>query len=111
MKTQDELQTIFKNIDTLYEDVDFEAIIMQKIEAQAKVKKQIAQNRRYGLIGILFTLLLLPLFVWFYNDSNLNVDFRNPLIQLGMCAFILILLFLQLETAYGYSRQRITNNT
>lgn len=111
MKEQDDLQAIFKNMDTVHAEMDLEALILQKIEAQRKVKKQIARNRRYGLLGIFVTFILVALFIWLYNDPNLQMDFRNPLVQLGTCAFVLILLFLQLETALGHSRQRITNDS
>jgi len=111
MEKQDKLQAIFKNIDTVHNEVDFEADILQKIEAQLKIKKQIAQNRKYGLLGILVTLILTTLFVWLYKNPNLSMSYRSPLVQLGLCAFILILLFLQLETASRYSKQRSMNDS
>ncbi|WP_298425267.1 hypothetical protein [uncultured Kordia sp.] len=111
METQDELQNIFKNIESIYTEVDFEDAIMQKIKTQAKVKKQIAKNRKYGLLGVFITLILIVLFLELYDNPNLSADYRNPLIQLGMCSFILVNLFLQLETASGHSKQRIKNDS
>ncbi len=111
METKDELQMVFKNIESIHTEVDFEDIIMQKIETQAKVKKQIIKNRRYGLLGIFISLILVVLFGWFYNASNLSIDFRKPLIHLGICFFVLMLLFLQLETASSHLRQRLMNKS
>ncbi|AXT19859.1 hypothetical protein D7030_01705 [Flavobacteriaceae bacterium AU392] len=102
---EDNIKTIFKSIDSIHNEVDFEDVILHKIESQIQVKKQIVRNRKYGLLGILITLILVILFVWFYyKDLTLSIDFRNPLMQVGLCAFVLILLFLQLETASSYSR-------
>jgi len=111
METKDDLQTIFKNIESVHPEVDFEDVIMQKIELQAKVEKQIIKNRRYGLLGVFVTLILIIIFVWFYNDPNLSVDFKNPLMQIGICSFVLILLFIQLETASSQSKQRFMNDS
>lgn len=97
MKEKDELKMVFKNIDTVYPNIDLESAVLQRIQQQTKVKEQIEKNRKYGLIGIFTSIILIVVFALMFNSPSLSISFNEPMIQLVMCAFVLILLFLQLE--------------
>ncbi|CAM1343388.1 hypothetical protein TAMYLO_330082 [Tenacibaculum amylolyticum] len=103
MEQKDELKELLKTIDTVHENVNLEIDIIQQLEKQEKIQAEIIQNRRYGFMGMMITLVLTVLII--FNTPNLDEILRKPIFQLGICGFILILFFIQLETASKNSKK------
>ncbi|WP_420603179.1 hypothetical protein [Flagellimonas sp.] len=99
MDEKDELKNILNKLENVHPEIDLEQIILQKIEEQSAIKKQIATNKRYGFLGIAITLVLSMFFIWISNSPGLTAGVKSPLAQLVLCTFILLLFFFQLEAA------------